>query len=303
MRYEREQQMIKLQDIIDFLKKEKVKFEFIGDFNDTIIGFSSLGNYKPGTITWCKTDDDFDEKIKSGYKLLVSSKHKEGISDNCIVTVNPKAVFFPIIENFFQTENELPDVGHGTYISSNVKIGKNVRIGYNCVIDGDISIGDNTVIYNNVTIINNVDIGENCVIHSGTVIGHDDYSYIEDEEHRKRMIKHYGGVDIGNDVLIGPLCVINRGTIDNTVIEEGCKIDAQCLVSHNARLGKHSALVGGAKIYGSVETGENFYIASAMIKNQLKAGKNVVVGMGSVVLKDIDDDTTVIGIPAKPLIK
>ena len=97
--------------------------------------------------------------------------------------------------------------------------------------------------------------------------------------------------------------MFNRGTIDSTIIEDGCKIDAQCLISHNAHLGKNSALVGGAKIYGSVVTGENFYIASAMIKNQVKAGKNVVVGMGSVVLKDIDDDTTVIGIPAKPLIK
>lgn len=295
--------MILIKDIIDFLRDENITFSFIGDESETIEGFSSLKKYKKNSITWCKSIENLENDIYTKVKLLVAPEYKLEKCENCIITDNPKSVFFPIIENFFPTENDLPDIGKGTYVSPNVEIGKSVKIGYNCVLDGNISIGENTIIYNNVTIINNVSIGNDCTIQSGTVIGHDDYSYVEDENHKKRMIKHYGGVKIGDDVLIGPLCVINRGTIDDTIIDEGCKIDAQCLVSHNAYLGKNSALVGGAKIYGSVETGENFYIASAMVKNQLKMGNNVIVGMGSVVLKNVDDDTTVIGIPAKPIKK
>ena len=295
--------MILIKDIIDFLKKENFTFDFFGDEDDSIVGFSSLNKYKEGTITWCKTGDILSNSNIHGCKLLVAPEYKEDVCKSCIVVDNPKAVFFPIIDEFFHTENKLPDIGTGTYVSDDVIIGSNVKIGYNCVLDGNINIGDNTVIYNNVSIINNVNIGCNCTIQSGTVIGHDDYSYVEDEKHKKKMIKHYGGVDIGDDVLIGPCCVINRGTIDNTVIKTGCKIDAQCLVSHNAYLGENSALVGGAKIYGSVKTGENLYIASAMIKNQLTVGNNVVIGMGSVVLKDVEDNVTVVGIPAKPLVK
>lgn len=294
---------MKVKNILDFLRKEKKAFQFFGDENDTILGFSSLYNYKPQTITWCKNVDILENEAKERYKLLVTPKYRDGLCDNCIITENPKAVFFPVIEEFFFTESKLPDIGVGTYISEDVEIGKNVKIGHNCVITGKIKIGDNTIIYNNVNIINSVSIGCNCTIQSGAIIGHDDYSYVEDENHKKQMIKHYGGVEIENDVLIGPACVINRGTIDNTVIKEGCKIDAQCLVSHNAYLGKNSSLVGGAKIYGSVKTGDNLYIASAMIKNQLEVGENVVVGMGSVVLNNIEDNTTVIGVPAKPLKK
>ena len=144
-------------------------------------------------------------------------------------------------------------------------------------------------------------IGNNCVIQTGAIIGHDDFAYTEDECHRKKMIKHYGGVDIGNDVYFGPACIVNRGTIDDTVVGDGCKIDARCIVSHNVNLGKNSTLIAGSILHGSVKTGNNVYIASAIIKNQLYLGENAFVGLGSVVTKDVEENTTVAGIPAKPL--
>ena len=183
------------------------------------------------------------------------------------------------------------------------KVGKNVKIGHNCVLDGDIELGDNTIIYNNVSIINKVIIGKDCVIQSGALIGQDDFSYTENEDHKKNMIKHYGGVQIEDDVLIGPGTIINRGTIDNTIISKGCKIDARCVVSHNVVLGENIVLIAGSILYGSVKTGMNAYVASAMVRNQLRIGDNAVIGMGSVVVKDVDADVTVTGVPAKKFVK
>ncbi len=298
--------MVFIRDIIEFLKKTNFRFEFFGDINETINGFSTLYNYRNGTITWCKKSEYFEanEDVKNRqYNLIVMPEPSNSLSGNYIITDKPKNVFFDIVEEFFATERKLPEVGAGTYISPEVKIGKNVKIGYNCVIDGDITIGDNTVIYHNVTLINRINIGKNCTIQSNVVMGHDDYGYVEDENHNKKMIKHYGAVVIGDDVFIGPSCVINRGTIDDTVVGSGCKIDAFCNIAHNVELGPKSSLISGASIYGSVKTGENVYIASALIKNQLKLGDNVVVGMGSVVLKDLESDVTVAGVPAKPINK
>ena len=76
-----------------------------------------------------------------------------------------------------------------------------------------------------MSIVNKVSIGSNCVIQSGVVIGHDGFSYSEDPERNKRMIKHHGGVVIGNDVFVGSNTAIARGTIDDTVIGDGTKID------------------------------------------------------------------------------
>lgn len=296
--------MIKIKDILTFLQNKNIEFVFRGNSDDEINGFSSLYNYKEGTITWCK-DIAFLTKAyeEIPYKLLVinSSNKDYGICDNCIDTPTPKKAFFSILEAFFKSMDELPDIGQGTYVSKKVKLGKNVKIGYNCVLDGDITIEDGTVVYNNVVIINKAKIGKRCIIHSGVTIGHDCYAYTEDCEHNKTMLKHYGGVEIGDDVFIGVNCIIARGTIDDTVIGSGSKLDAQCHISHNVVLGQKSALISGTKLYGSVKTGENAYIVSAMVKNQVEVGNNVTAGMGSVVLQNLEDNMTVVGIPAKPI--
>ena len=296
--------MVKIRDILDLLRADG-EISFRGKEDAEITGFSSVTNYQAGTVTWCKTAETAG-RMAAGtmrFKLVIMppSPQLPDNFENIIITEKPKKIFFDIVEQFFAENRQLPDVGQGTYISVEAVIGKNVKIGYNCVMDGKITIEDDTVIYNNVTMINKVHVGKRCVIHSGTVIGHDDFAYVEDECHNKKMIKHYGGVDIGDDVFIGANCAINRGTIDDTVIGEGTKIDGFCHISHNVCLGRKNALVSGTRIYGSVRTGENAYIASSIIKNQLHIGDNAVVGMGSVVIRDVNEDDVVAGVPAKSI--
>ena len=206
-------------------------------------------------------------------------------------------------ELFVEKTEQIFQIGQGTYLSPNVKLGRNVSIGCNCVLDGNITIGDNTRIYHNVTIINNVTIGKNCDIESGVNIGHDGYAFTENESHEKSMIKHYGGVTIGDNVHIGGQTHVARGTLDNTIIEDGVKIDTLIHIAHNCKIGRNSALIAGSLIYGSAELGSNVQITSGIVRNQLKMGNNSFAGIGSVVLKDVPEDTTVIGVPAKVLLK
>ncbi len=294
---------MRISDIIDFLDRNNYEFKFDGNSEAQIYGFSSLGNYREDTLTWCKSAEYIKNADMYGHKfgliIIPESMEKSSCKGNVILTENPKKIFFDILDNLFARDDELPPVGEGSYISKNVKLGKNVKIGYNCVLDGDIVIDDNTVIYNNVSIINRVKIGRNCIIHSGTVIGHDDFSYTEDENHVKTMIRHYGGVVIEDDVFIGANSVINRATIDDTLIGKGTKIDAFCHISHNSVIGANSSLISGSRLYGSVTTGENVYIASATVKNQLHIGDNALIGMGSIVLDNVNENSTVVGVPAK----
>ena len=166
-------------------------------------------------------------------------------------------------------------------------------------MDGNITIGDNTVIWNNVVIVNRVSIGNDCEIQSGAVIGQDGFAYTEDENHVKTMVKHYGGIVIEDNVNIGGNVIVDRAQIDDTVICAGCKIDPLVHIAHNVVLGKNSTVIACANIMGSVSTGENVYISSSIVRNQIKIGSNAVVGMGAVVVKDVSGDTTVVGNPAK----
>lgn len=292
---------MKIAEILSFLEDEHIPFMFQGDPAAEVDRFSSLSHYKDDSFTWVKTQKNIPEGFDlSRVKLAFVS---EGVQmaelQNQIRTAQSKRAFFSTIEHFYGQEEQRPAVGEFTYISPEVKLGRNVRIGHNCTLDGDISVGDDTVIWNHVTIVNRVRIGKNCEIRSGAVIGHDGFAYTEDSDHRKTMVKHFGGVSLGNNVLIGENVCVHRGTIDDTVLEDGVKIDALSHIAHNCHYRKNSAAAAPCRTNGSVTVGENAYLAGALVRNQCVIGDNAFVGLGAVVVKNVGPGETVAGNPAR----
>ena len=58
--------MVIIRELLKFLKEENIAFDFKGDMNDVVDGFSSLSRYRVGTLTWCKDKnlpDDLSENI------------------------------------------------------------------------------------------------------------------------------------------------------------------------------------------------------------------------------------------------
>ena len=289
---------IDVREILEFLDSTCTEYEYIKKRDCVIIGFASLNKYKAGCLTWIKPGTVMHNKDSNTITLAVASERYPGV-ENTIICDNPKKVFFDIVERFWEERQPRPAVGVGTIIGDEVKIGTNTVIGCNCVIDGDVTIGDNCVLDHNITITGRVSVGNNTVIQSGCIIGYDGFSYAEDENGNKKMIPHHGGVHIGNDVFLGPNCLVDRGMIDDTYISEGCRIDGLCHISHNAVLGKGTVLISGTRIFGSVETGSNAYISSAIVNNQTRIGENSTIGVGTVVMRDIESDTIVFDKPDK----
>lgn len=190
-----------------------------------------------------------------------------------------------------------------SYIAPTASIGNNVRIGVGCVIEGNVTIGDNTEIHHNVVIRNKTKIGANCTIHSGTVIGEYGFGYVVNELNEKTMLRHYGGVVIEDNVHIGDNCVIIRGAIDDTIIRRGVKINTMVHIAHNDEIGADTLITSPCHVCGSVKIGENCHIAGVTIRNQRNVGANATVGLGTVVVKDVEAGSTVVGNPARPLIK
>ena len=293
--------MIKIADILTFLEKDGVQFHFYGNAEELVDGFSSLANYKNGSFTWIKTEKNIPEDMDiSKITLAFVQEGINGNFKNSILSPNSKYAFFTVIEHFYEEKREGPSVGQYTYISPGVKLGENVRIGHNCTLDGDITIGDNTVIWHGVTIINRVSIGKNCEIRSGAVIGHDGYSYTEDDTHKKIMVKHFGGVRIGDYVTLCEQAMVCRGTIDDTVIESGVKIDILSHISHNSKVGANSAFAGFCRLGGSTVVGKNVYLVNCLTRNQIHIGDNAFGGTGALIVKDVNENESVMGVPAKP---
>ena len=284
------------------LDKSNIKYRFVGTVNDSITGYSSLYEYKENSITWAREYSNLDKCVLTNeIKCIVLPYNSENIVlsyKNIIYTDNPHKVFFYIIDNFY-ADITIHSIGRNNFISTNTKIGVNVNIGNNCTIDEGVEIGDNTVILNNVVISKNVKIGSNCVIKSGAVIGEYGLGYIKDDDATYRRVPHLGSVIIGNNVDIGANTTIERGVIEDTTIEDGVKIDDLCQISHNVKIGRNTMIVVHTAVYGSAKIGDNCWIASSIIRNQVEIGNNVTVGMGSIVTKDIENNCIVYGNPAK----
>ena len=295
--------MLKISDILAYLQDKQVDYTFIGNPEIELNGFSSLSHYKQGSFTWVKKQNSIPKEFDTSQIVLaIVSDDVCGNFQNTISTNRSKFAFFSAIDKFFtnQSDSINAPIGQFTYISQNVKLGNNVKIGHHCVLDGDITIGDNTIIWHNVTIINRVTIGENTEIQSGCCIGHDGFGYSEDENHIKTMVKHYGGIIIGDRVFLANNTKVCRGTLDDTIIENGVKIDAFTEVGHNCHIEENAGLAYGCKLGGSVHICKNAYLSAATIINQCVIGENAFVGMGANVLKDVPANITVVGNPAKP---
>ena len=172
-------------------------------------------------------------------------------------------------------------------IEANVSLGDKVTIGAGCVIERNSSIADNTVLEANVTIKHGTKIGKNCHLFSGCVIGNDGFGYAE-ESGKWVKIPQIGRVVIHDFVDIGANTTIDRGAIDDTVIEEGVKLDNLIQIAHNCRIGAHTVIAGCTGIAGSAIIGKHCKIGgAAMILGHLNIADNVTISPGSMIMRSI----------------
>jgi UDP-3-O-[3-hydroxymyristoyl] glucosamine N-acyltransferase len=148
-----------------------------------------------------------------------------------------------------------------------------------------------------------VHYGKNIHIGTGTVIGEDGFGWERDEDGKPIKIYHAGGVLIQDNVWIGANCVISRATMPDrlTVIGFDCKIDDLCHIAHNCIIGPRTMIASGSVLGGSVRTGFNCWIGTGTtVRNKVKIADNTLIGVGSVVVKDITEPGQVwAGNPAK----
>lgn len=191
---------------------------------------------------------------------------------------------------------------NGSWIAQTAKIGRNTTIFPGVYIGGQVEIGDDCFIGSGVRIVGRVKIGSRVWIRENTVIGTDGLSTDRDEAGHPVEIPQFGGVLIEDDVKIGANSVIQRGAIDDTVLEAGCKIDGQAFIAHNVHVGRETFVVGESFLLGSASVGAQSQVAAGCIfGNYVRAGDRALVGMGSVVTRDIPDNCVAYGVPAKPV--
>jgi|TARA_B100000780_G_scaffold275500_1_gene242217 UDP-3-O-[3-hydroxymyristoyl] glucosamine N-acyltransferase len=231
--------------------------------DNVLIATAKITNkFYPGSIT-----DDFDHNVKNINEITFKNKIKFGLN---------------------------------ILIGLNVQIGKNCSIGHNSIIESNVIIGDDCSIGSNViirsTIIkNNVSILDNCVI------GKKGFGFFPNKEKNIRY-PHIGIVIINDNSEIGCGSTIDRGSLSNTIIGKNTFLDNQVHIAHNNTIGNNCIIAGQVGFAGSSTIGNNVMLGGqAGISGHLKIGNNVQIAGGSGVIKDIPDNSKVMGYPAKNL--
>ena len=181
-----------------------------------------------------------------------------------------------------------PTVHPSAVVDPDAVVDPSARIGALCVVERGARIGAGTVLKARVTVSEACVIGERCIVHPGAVIGADGFGFAPDGSGRWEKIEQLGAVRIGNDVEVGANTCIDRGALQDTVIEDGVKLDNLIQVGHNVRIGAHTAIAGCAGIAGSATIGAYCTIGgAAMILGHLTLADHVNISAGSFVARSI----------------
>ncbi|NBU43822.1 MAG: UDP-3-O-(3-hydroxymyristoyl)glucosamine N-acyltransferase [Betaproteobacteria bacterium] len=208
----------------------------------------------------------------------------------CIITPDPY-LYFARLTQWWRAQHQPPSnaplIHPSAVVDPTARIHPTARIGPLCVVEAEASVGADSWLKSRVTLGEYCQVGERCIVHSGVVIGADGFGFAPHAEGWVK-IEQLGAVRIGNDVEIGANSCVDRGALDDTVIEDGVKLDNLVQIGHNVVVGAHTAMAGCVGVAGSARIGARCTIGGgAVVLGHLTLADGVHISAASVVMRSI----------------
>ncbi len=293
--------------------KENLEFTSINinediSFND----FTSIKNLNEKGLSFL-TDNYFSREntLSDGTIICSQSINRKLKNNNPRIIVSDVHLAVAKLSNIFYrpfTHNEIEKldkpkidsncnisdssiIENGSIIGKNVNIRAGCYVGYNCIIGDNTTIGCNTVITNSI-------IAENAHIGRNSSIGQQGFGFAISKD-KNIKIFHIGRVILQAGVNVGSNCTIDRGSFGDTIIGQNTYFDNMCHVAHNVNIGNNCVFAAMTGIAGSTNIGNHVMTGGQVgIAGHLNIGDNVQIAAQSGVLKDIGNDSSVMGHPA-----
>jgi UDP-3-O-[3-hydroxymyristoyl] glucosamine N-acyltransferase len=172
-------------------------------------------------------------------------------------------------------------------IGPGARVGAGAWVGAHAVMEDQAVLGAHSRLGPRVVLGRGCTVGERCILHAGVVIGADGFGFAA-HEGRWEKIEQLGAVRIGDDVEIGANTCVDRGALEDTVIEQGVKLDNLIQIGHNVRIGAHTAMAGCVGVAGSARIGAHCTVGGgAIILGHLEVVDHVHVSAATVVTRSI----------------
>ncbi|OGA99124.1 MAG: UDP-3-O-(3-hydroxymyristoyl)glucosamine N-acyltransferase [Burkholderiales bacterium RIFCSPHIGHO2_12_FULL_61_11] len=300
---------LRLADIVQSLAGQ-AQAELIGNPDVPIARLSSLAAAGPHDLSFLGNSKYLGKLAQSEAACVVvaPSAREAAISRGACIVVDDPYHYFALITQLWKQRNfpAAPaqihpsafidpeamlaagvSVGAFACIAGGAVIEAGARIAEHCVIGRQVLIGADSRLSARVTVADGCRIGARCIIHPGAVIGADGFGFAP---HNGQWVKieQLGAVEIGNDVEIGANTCIDRGALQDTVLEDGVKLDNLVQIGHNVRIGKHTAMAGCVGVAGSATIGAHCTVGGgAIVLGHLSLADHVNVSAASIVTRSI----------------
>lgn len=299
---------------------DRFGLRLIGDTDCRIDTVASLQHARPGSISFL-ANWRYKQYLKEtrASAVIVSEDDLDDCPAAALISDNPYLTFAKVASLLHPQPRDAPgihptsviasdcqvdesaSIGAQTVIESGTIIGCNAFIGPGCVIGRGCVVGESSRLIARVTLYNRSVLGRRVIIHPGAVVGSDGFGLANDSGTWVK-IPQLGRAVIGDDVEIGANTTIDCGTLEDTVIEDGVKLDNQIQIAHNVHVGAHTAIAGCVGIAGSARIGRHCTIGGAAgIEGHLEIADYVhITGMSKVSKSIARPGTYTSGTPLEP---
>lgn len=263
-----------------------------GDRDAIVVGLRPLASAGPGELAFV-SNPRYQQQLLASRALCVIVEPElaaQALQRGACIVVDQPYLYFARLTQLWKRQlrvSEQACVHASAIIDPGATIDPSASIGPLCVVERGAMIGAHTVLASRVTIGENCRIGERCLLHSGVVIGADGFGFAPNAGAWEK-IEQLGAVVIGNDVEIGANTCVDRGALDDTVIEDGVKLDNLIQIGHNVRVGRHTAMAACVGVAGSATIGAHCTIGgAAVVLGHLAIADHVNISAASVVTRSI----------------
>jgi UDP-3-O-[3-hydroxymyristoyl] glucosamine N-acyltransferase len=216
------------------------------------------------------------------------------------VAPDPRAAFIAAVPLVVDTEAQTGVHPRAT-VHPSAHLGSDVTLHPGVVVGPGCAVGDRTVLFPNVVLYAGTRVGADVRIHAGAVIGADGFGYHPTADGLKKM-PHVGRVVVEDGVEIGANTCIDRAALGETRVRSGAKIDNLVQVAHHCDVGSGALLVAQTGLSGSVHVGTGAVLGGQVgVADHRRIGAGAHVGAQSGVHRDVPDEATVLGTPARPI--
>ena len=282
--------------------------ELQGDPEAEVSTVASLREAGPGSVSFLANPRyrRYLAETRAG-AVVLDRASAAGCPVPALIAANPYAAYARIAAELYPAASVLPGIhpsavvdpaarvaadaciGPQAVVEAGAEIGPRAQVGPSSVVMRSARIGADTRLVARVTIYPDVVIGARCVLHAGAVIGADGFGFAPDHDGFVK-VPQVGSVRIGDDVEIGANTTVDRGAIEDTVLEEGVKLDNLVQVGHNVRIGAHTVVAGCAGISGSTTIGRRCMIGGAAgTVGHIEIGDDVVVSGLTMVTRSLKE--------------